>query len=343
MKLAEKKGILFTGAAAHIIIWGVLLAFPLLFTASETPVSFVVYLRTWIPLFFSAFIFYLNYYWLIDSYLFREKIPAFIGINLLLIVVSVYGIDQVRELLPDPNQVQKPKIYPKGYMWYRNTLSFLLTSGISVALRTTQRWMRSEAEKKDLENAHLKSEITHLHYQLQPHFFFNSLNSIYSLIDSSPAKAREAVHGLGKLMRYILYETPGDRIPLSKEIEFLKNYIRLMEIRLPANVKVTSVFPSAGKDHEIAPLLFITLVENAFKHGVSVTESEILIEMQVTEDQVVFMTENPVFPKHTEDKIGSGIGLDNLQKRLQLLYPDKAELKQETTGNIHRVSLTIRL
>jgi hypothetical protein len=345
MKLAEKRGFLFTGAVAHMIIWGVLFTFPLLFTASETPVSLVVYLRTWIPLFFSAFIFYINYHFLIDSYLFRERISVFIGINFVLIVLSVLSIDVVKAMLPDPNPPHPAHKYAfgKGYVWYKNAFSFLLTSGVSVALRATQRWMRSEAEKKDLENAHLKSEITHLHYQLQPHFFFNALNNIYSLIDSSPATAKEAVHGLAKLMRYILYETPGDRIPLSKEIAFLQNYIRLMEIRLPAHVKVSSEFPVLEKDHGIAPLLFITLVENAFKHGVSITPSVIRIRMETKDDQLVLLTENAVFPKQKDDKSGSGIGLGNLQKRLQLLYPGKFELKQEATGELYSVSLTIHL
>jgi LytS/YehU family sensor histidine kinase len=188
----------------------------------------------------------------------------------------------------------------------------------------------------------LKSELQHLHYQLQPHFFFNSLNNIYALVDIAPEKAKTSIHSLSKLMRYMLYDTNEETVSLSKEIDFMKKYIDLMKLRISDKTKVTYNFPSEETGIKIAPLLFISLIENAFKHGVSASkESEIDIKMTVKLQTVLFSIENDNFPKKTDDKSGSGIGLPNIEKRLNLLYPNKSSFKTFVKENRYMAQLEI--
>ena len=211
---------------------------------------------------------------------------------------------------------------------YVQMLSYMAPLLFSIAIKSTKRWVETEAERKEAANFKLQSELQHLHYQLQPHFFFNSLNNIYSLVDISPEQAKTSIHSLSKLMRYMLYETNMELVPLSKEIDFMEKYIELMKLRVSDKTEVNYSFPTKETGIQIAPLLFISLIENAFKHGVSATkESKIKINMTTNDKTVLFSIENDNFPKKPDDKSGSGIGLPNLEKRLQLLYANKYEFK----------------
>lgn len=202
-----------------------------------------------------------------------------------------------------------------------------------------------------MERENLKSELSHLRYQLQPHFFFNALNNIYSLMDSSPAKAKESIHGLAKLMRHILYETKDERITLIKEVEFLENAIRLMKLRLTDMVSVKVSFPEKVGSQQIAPLLLIPLVENAFKHGVStLLPTSIFIEMKLEDSTLFFNTSNTHLKKPQTDHSVSGIGIVNMKKRLELLYPGRFTYKQEIVpdtdkivGELYTTELSIQL
>ena len=212
----------------------------------------------------------------------------------------------------------------------------------SIALKSTKRWVKTEAERKEATNVKLKSELQHLHYQLQPHFFFNSLNNIYALVDISPEQAKKSIHSLSKLMRYMLYETTDESVSLTKEIDFMKKYIELMKLRVSDKTVVNYSFPSEETGITIAPLLFISLIENAFKHGVSASkESTININITCTNKTVLFTIENDNFPKKTTDKSGSGIGLPNIEKRLELLYPNNNSFKTEVKDNHYRATLKI--
>ena len=148
------------------------------------------------------------------------------------------------------------------------------------------------------------------------------------MVDISPDQAKTTIHSLSKLMRYMLYETNVEFVTLSKEIEFMKMYIDLMKLRVSNKITVNYSFPSEETGIKIAPLIFISLIENAFKHGVSASkESSIQISMTCREKTVLFVIENDNFPKKTDDKSGSGIGLSNITKRLELLYRNKYNFK----------------
>lgn len=126
-----------------------------------------------------------------------------------------------------------------------------------------------ESSRRELEKSRAEAELQNLKSQLNPHFLFNTLNNIYSLIAFSPERAQEAVHDLSRLLRYVLYDSSQPMVPLEKELDFIRNYVELMRIRLPEHVKLTTDISAATPETQVAPLLFISLIENAFKHGVS--------------------------------------------------------------------------
>lgn len=330
----------------HGLVWLVLFSFPYLLSSGQDQVLKKVVLHSWIPLAMYAFIFYLNYLWLIDKFIFNKRIGVFILVNIFLIIFCIYVRDLInstffRSLIPVLEEGKGP---PLKFFIYLQIISFLVPIVFSVLLKMADNYIKSEAERKEAANAKLSSELQHLKYQLQPHFFFNSLNNIYSLVDISPERAKSTIHSLSKLMRYLLYETNTEKVSLKEEIQFMEKYIELMKLRLTDKTKVEYQFPEVSIDLKVAPLLFISLIENAFKHGVSANqESSISFEMTVRENIISFKTQNFNFPKADTDKSGSGIGLENLCKRLELLYPGKYEFHKYLKDSIFIAELNIHV
>jgi len=177
---------------------------------------------------------------------------------------------------------------------------------------------------------------------LNPHFLFNTLNNIYSLIAINGEQAQEAVHGLSRLLRYMLYDSANEYVTLRKDIDFIQDYVELMRIRMPEHVKLKTEIQIGQPDTLIAPLLFISLIENAFKHGVSNSKpSFIHIAITAAEKQIKCTILNSYFPKDEQDKSGSGIGLVNLKKRLDLLYPQNHKLICEQSDETYSCTLII--
>ncbi|AEL27915.1 sensor histidine kinase [Cyclobacterium marinum] len=334
-------------AFSHLLVWFVLFSMPYVLSYGQEQELTRVIAHFWIPLVFYAIIFYVNYFLFIDRFLFEKKMLEFIGVNIILLVLLLWlreGIDTnfFADLARKPHK-EGDNNGPSFKMFiYVQLLSYMAPLIFAIAIKTTQQWVKTEAESKEAANYKLKTELQHLHYQLQPHFFFNSLNNIYSLVDISPEEAKKSIHSLSKLMRYMLYETNLEKVPISKEIEFMKKYIELMKLRVSEKTKVNYHFPTINTGITVAPLLFISLIENAFKHGISArSENLIDIEMKLDNDIVVFKIENDNFPKKVADKSGSGIGLQNLEKRLQLLYPNKYQFKHELIDDRFLVTLII--
>ncbi len=342
MMKKNKKVTLFS----HLIVWFTLFSIPYVLSYGlEEEINRVIS-RFWIPLFFYAILFYTNYFVLIDRFLFKNQTIKYILINGAIIMVFLTIKSQIDALFftdiirkSSSNTSVGP---PFKMIIYVQMLSYLAPVLFSAAIKTTKRLIKTEAQRKEATNSKLESELQHLHYQLQPHFFFNSLNNIYSMVDISPEQAKKSIHSLSKLMRYMLYETNMDVLPLSKEIDFMKKYIDLMKLRVSDKTEVSYNFPEEETGIKIAPLLFISLIENAFKHGVSATkESYINISMTSNEKTVQFAIENDNFPKKTNDKSGSGIGLQNVEKRLQLLYPNKHSFNTRIVNNRFLIDLKI--
>jgi len=317
---------------SHILVWLVLFSMPYLLSYGQEQEITRIIAHFWIPILFYACIFYINYFVFIDRFLFVKKAAQFILINVIIIALFIFLKEQIEvscfEELSKKRDETDGNGPPFKMFVYIQMLSYMAPLLFSIAIKTTKRWVKTEAERKEALNIKLKSELQHLHYQLQPHFFFNSLNNIYAMVDISPDRAKTSIHSLSKLMRYMLYETNVESIPLSKEIDFMKKYIDLMKLRVSDKTVVNYTFPKEETGVTIAPLLFISLIENAFKHGVSASKpSTIDISMACHKKTVLFTIENNNFPKKTDDKSGSGIGLKNLEKRLELLYSDKFSFK----------------
>ena len=171
---------------------------------------------------------------------------------------------------------------------------------------------------------------------LNPHFLLNTLNNIYALIAFDTDKAQTAVQELSRLLRHVLYDNQQNFVTLDKEMDFIRNYIELMRIRLSANVTVeTKIDVRPDSRTEIAPLIFISLIENAFKHGISPTEpSFIRIHFSESPGEIYCEITNSYHPKSMADKSGSGIGLEQVRKRLELTYPGHYDWKQGVSENM---------
>ena len=170
----------------------------------------------------------------------------------------------------------------------RDSLMLVLSICLSVSLKLSEKWLRWTVIEKQIEAEKKEHELKNLKTQLNPHFLFNTLNNIYALIGISTDKAQRAVHELSQLLRYVLYDNEQREVPMESDLKFVKNYIELMRLRLTPMVTLTvNINENDGQGLNIAPLMFVSLVENAFKHGVSASEpSSILIAIGV-EDGVV--------------------------------------------------------
>lgn len=331
----------------HASAWTILFGLPFFFTGREQSVTVESYLRfVIVPLSFMI-LFYVNYFVLIDKYLFIRQTGKYIFANVVVIALLIIGVHLFMHLLPAPVMKHpEPDWQDILRFFIGNVVLYSLVAGLSVAIKMTGSWYKVENERKELEKSNFEAELKNLKSQLNPHFLFNTLNNIYSLIAFSPEKAQQAVHDLSKLLRYILYDNNQHYVPLGKEIDFIHNYIELMRLRLSEHVDVKiNLPPESHKGILIAPLLFISLIENAFKHGISNDKpSFIHVTIHVEEDKKIMCTiQNSYFPKDNQDKSGSGIGLVNLQKRLELLYPERYVLRCERVGETYMTGLILNL
>jgi LytS/YehU family sensor histidine kinase len=201
-----------------------------------------------------------------------------------------------------------------------------------------------DSERKELAKAKSEAELQNLKNQINPHFLLNTLNNIYALIEFDPPRAQQALMDLSKMLRHLLYENNQAYVPLRQEAAFMRNYIALMRIRLADNVKLTTRISHSEQENTlISPLIFISLIENAFKHGIS-GEKPSFIDISLRElpgGKVEFVSRNSYFPKSESDKSGSGIGLELVKKRLELLYPGNYQWKTSIEKDIYSTILLI--
>lgn len=229
-----------------------------------------------------------------------------------------------------PEPLMKHAPFPPFIVRYLvHIVTAFLIVGFNIAIKLFFKSVRDDEHLKELENQRLQSELQYLKYQINPHFFMNTLNNIHALVDIDTQKAKGSIVELSKLMRYVLYEASNKTILLSREIQFLKNYITLMSLRFTDKVFIKVEFPTEVPEVQIPPLLFISFIENAFKHGVSYRrESFIHVSMQLEEgNRISFRCANSC--GGIVDKKDHGIGLENIRKRLRLLF-----------GNDYTLSIT---
>lgn len=332
----------------YAILWIVLLAFPFFISGRNTgSVGWFGYLRFLTMLSGIAIVFYVNYLYLVKRFLFSRQIWQYIVVNLLLFTALTIITHFIMGIIMQEENMRPPHHSEEGF-FIRFVLfdyvKFLFIAALSVALKMTNSWYKAEAERKDLEKTRSEAELQNLKSQLNPHFLFNTLNNIYSLIAINQDRAQEAIHELSRLLRYMLYDSSYQFVTLEKDLDFVCNYIELMRIRLPEHAELRTDIQRQSPDIRIAPLLFISIIENAFKHGVS-NNKPCFIDIRIVAEQkqIRCSIRNSYFPKDEQDKSGSGIGIVNLQKRLELLYPDTHEFVCEHNGDVFRSELLITL
>lgn len=335
----------------HVLIWAVFGLFfyrQLFFSDTDVPNQY--WIKQTITLSLLVTVFYFNSSVLVPRFLLKNHTALYFVIIIGIVVAIAFidrWVDNVLSLyqLNDaafskhsqaPGTVRlRPRQPPNletSMRFRRGDLFTIIISGLVVGISTTittiQKWQKDNQERKELEKDKVTAELSLLKAQINPHFFFNTLNNIYVLTEVDPKVAGEAIHQLSKMMRYLLYDTQKGDNMLSQEIAFVKNYISLMRLRLTDVVKINIDIPAHLQDMPLAPMIFLPFVENAFKHGVSATQPSYINIIIFQKGKVLDLTVNNsrMNDNSVSLDINSGIGLVNTRRRLDLLYPGKYKL-----------------
>ncbi|QEC76397.1 sensor histidine kinase [Mucilaginibacter ginsenosidivorax] len=288
-------------------------------------------------------LFYINFLVYIPRFLDKKRYWAYACVALITIIVFgviKYGVGLLfKDVILIHNKGQQISF---AAYFFNTVFTSLIFIFLSTVLKFTTDWFLNERIQHDLENQRLTAELAFLKSQINPHFLFNSLNSIYSLAYQKSDTTPEAILKLSEIMRYMLYECNDNRVDLSKELQYLHNYIDLQKIRFGNKAFIDFKVMGNVTNQQIVPLLLIAFIENAFKHGVAndvMTPIKLLIN--VDECKLHFYIQNKKHT-HNRDAIG-GIGLTNVQRRLNLLYPGKYTLNIRDTEDTYTCELSIIL
>ena len=331
----------------HVALWAFLFLSPLTYWRG-TGIKFVQYLMYCMQPLMLMIIFYANYLYLAPRFFVAGKHRYDLLINLVMITTfgialhywtdyanNLYGVHvRFDDAISDVTNI------------LRDCLNLAIFAGGSTALALARKWFTADQKLQESEAARAKAELYNLRSQINPHFLLNTLNNIYALTAIDQERAQDAIQQLSKMLRHMLYDNQESSVALSDELQFLENYISLMKIRLSANVDVTFTHNVEVPGVRIAPLIFISLIENAFKHGVSPTEQSFVhIEINATDHDINCRIENSNHPKSNQDRSGHGIGLNQVQRRLDLAYPNHYKWVKGTNedGTIYTSAIHIDL
>ena len=227
---------------------------------------------------------------------------------------------------------------------FLGSVMLIMLLGLNLGVKFYIKQEKEEKIHSELEQRHLQEQLAYLRYQINPHFFMNTLNNIHALIDIDPEKAKSTIVRLSRLMRYMLYESNHILVPLMRELSFLNHYIALMKMRYSEKVVVTVDIPDTLPDCMVPPFLYVTFVENAFKHGVTYEkESFIYIDLNVENERVVFHCTNSKPAKETQATKPGGVGLTNVRRRLRLIYGSDYMLDINDTNDRYDLRLSLPL
>ncbi|MGM9692144.1 MAG: sensor histidine kinase [Alloprevotella sp.] len=216
----------------------------------------------------------------------------------------------------------------------------ILVIGLNLAVKLYFKTLKERGRVAELEKEMLEQQLTYLRFQINPHFFMNTLNNIFALVDIDPEGAKTSLMQLSKMMRYALYESTGRTVPLRLEVESVHHYLDLMRLRYTDNVRIDVELPDPLPDVPIPPLILVTFLENAFKHGISFSKpSFVHFKLEVQEHSLVFRFTNSVGAATQEEK--GGIGLNNVRKRLDLIYGKDYSIVKEINDDVFRLTLTL--
>jgi two-component system LytT family sensor kinase len=311
----------------HVFIWVSLTAFFLFIIHSNNKMTLHRILVIFVLYgFINISLFYLNYLLFIPRLLNRKRYAAYALVVVLAIII--YGLGKYGVALMFKADVltrMKGEITTFNQYFVSTLFVSVIFLFLSVVLKFASDWFLNERIQRDLENQRLTAELAFLKSQINPHFLFNSLNSIYSLAYQRSDNTPGAILKLSEIMRYMLYECNDNKVALDKELQYLQNYIDLQKIRFGDKAYIDFKVDGEVGDQQIVPLLLIAFIENAFKHGVANDpKSPIILYIKLDDGRLNFYIENK---KHTNNRDSAGgIGLNNVRRRLDLLYPGKYNL-----------------
>lgn len=342
----------------HIAIWMVFLSFPLMVIVlvgppkpasvllrppddTKPPISILISFNALLAVFY-----FVNYYILIPRLLTQRRRLVY-GLSIagcfLVLLLFIYTSINITYPNRPPGSVG---VHPA---YLASSLFFMLMWAASSGVRLNFEYQAAEKRRKDSENARLESELGQLRTQLNPHFLFNTLNGIYTLTLAKNEAAPQALLRLSNLLRYVMADTNTDKVPLAQDLEHLRNFIELHQMRLTDKTPVTFTVNGDPAPHRIGPLLLLPFVENAFKHGSSTREySPINVKIDIWPHLLTFECTNFIrqWQEGTAPGIApqsTGIGLENTRRRLDLLYPDQYDWQLRNDGETYTVKLTIPL
>lgn len=281
-------------------------------------------------------VYFANFYGIVPYFFERKRYLLFIISNLLLVILcnlSILGIQ-----------------YPSTDMYIHAGMNMfiavvlimnVIVVGLAIGVRYVMRANRMEMQLKEVKQKNAEAELAWLRNQLNPHFLFNALNNISSLTQIDTDAAQDSIAQLSDLLRYAMYDTRNERVPLVKDVEFMENYIAMMKLRCSDKTAITTDFDITNPNTEIAPMLFISLIENAFKHGVSNShESFVNIKLTEKDNLITFLCENSDFHKTDKDRSGKGVGIENTKRRFALLYNNHFTWHTEKTDSPAQTYIT---
>ena len=219
------------------------------------------------------------------------------------------------------------------FPWFGNMIAGAVMFLANLIIKNMYRSMQEDEDKERLEKQHIQAEMYYLKYQINPHFLMNTLNNIHALVDFDAESAKRCIIELSGMMRYVVYESSNDNIPLKQDIKFIENYIELMRIRYAQDIDIRLNYPKElSSAITIPPLILVVFVENAFKHGISHNHpSFIHIDIECDKEFMTARFRNSIFERLDKEH-KAGIGLDNVRKRLELIYGNRYELEIDNSA-----------
>jgi two-component system LytT family sensor kinase len=331
-------------AVYHAIFWIALFSILLINGIMEGGSIRSVLFSELVSLFFYAVLVYINLFYLIPNYLAKQSFVYIVLLLALAAVVTPFKVLIWYLWFAGDRNFQHQIVEQQGLLFLGNVLVIIL----STVLRVIMDWWRYQGEKQALITQTMQSELRFLRSQINPHFLFNTLNNLYALTLKKSDKAPEIVLKLSEIMRYMLYECNEKRVYLSKEIQYMQNYLDLERIRQPEGAEISLNVEGRVSDQMVAPLLFVPFLENAFKHGLNnyiQSGGFVRVRIIVQDDLLEFSIENSKtenMPRLEHPRSG-GIGLVNIRQRLLLLYPDQHELDIQDEPNRFIVLLHLEM
>ena len=290
---------------------------------------------------------YFHVYFLLPKLLFRKKIISYILFFLIGLVVFYVIRTELIFIFINDNVWPESQTPQRGYAFNHILVVFLIgiyDVGLTTTIKLTVDWIFDRKRIESLQANQLKTELQFLKAQIQPHFFFNTLNNLYALTLERSKQAPEVVLKLSEIMEYILYDAKEPRIRLLNEINYIQNYIDLEKLRYGDKVSVQINMQGDIETQSVPPLLFLPFIENCFKHGaVENNKLNVLIEFEVTRNNVLRFSVINNYNSFTQNKTNHGIGNQNVLRRLELLYKDKFSLDIKTEKQSYIVELLIQL